>query len=152
MIRLALLLAAFCALAAPMVRAQRADALLIEVELDKTETIPGQPLSLRLTVLVPTWMTWHVVFPGVDVPNLMVRLPERAATPVSCRVSGETRSGVSRHFGLVPMIPGSYRILPQQVVVTWSDPDSAARRQDVVMTPEIAFVVVVPSEAEGLIG
>ncbi|MCA0873046.1 hypothetical protein LCL97_19625 [Seohaeicola saemankumensis] len=150
MIRVVLLLAAFCALAAPMVRAQQTEAPLIEVQFDETEAIPGQPLSLRLTVLVPTWMTSPVVFPGFEVPNLMVRLPERATTPVSRRVGGDTWSGVSRHYRLIPMIPGGFRIAPQQVVVTWSDPDSAVPRQDVVMTPEIAFSGTVPPGAEGL--
>lgn len=148
MIRFLVLLLALIITGATASRAQTAPK--VEVEFEETEAIPGQPLSLRLTVLVPTWMTTPVVFPSFEWPNLMVRLPERATTPISRKVDGDTWSGVSRHYRLVPMIPGTYRIPPQDVVVTWSDPDNANPRQDVVTTPEIAFAGVVPPGAEAL--
>jgi len=112
--------ALFCASVAT---AQEADKQpIVEMELSATEVIPGQPVVLRITVLVPTWLPKPVVFPSLEVPNVMVKLMERATTPTSKTISGESWSGVIRAYRLSPMVPGPVQIPPQQIQVTWAEP------------------------------
>ena len=47
---------------------------LVEVDCEENTTIPGQPLSLRVPVLVPTWLPKPVVFPSLEAPNILVQL------------------------------------------------------------------------------
>jgi hypothetical protein len=122
----------------------------LTVIFDETETIPGQPLSLRVKVLVPTWMTKPVVFPSLEGSDLMVRLPSRATTPLSERIGGDTWSGVSRHFRIMPMVPGRFTIPPQEVIVTWADPDTNQPRRDVLGMDGVSLTGVLPDVAKGL--
>jgi len=131
-------------------RAQEVAAPLIEIEFKSAEAIPGQPLSLRLTVLVPTWLSKPIVFPSFEAPNVMVRLPEGATGPVSRRIGGATWSGVSRHYRLSPMTPGVFSMPPHDVRVVWADPAGGPARQDVLSTPPISFSGVAPLGAEDL--
>ncbi|MCP4818083.1 MAG: hypothetical protein GY883_02770, partial [Shimia sp.] len=71
---------------------------LLEITFEERETIPGQPLTLRLTVFVPTFMPKPPVWPSFETPNLRIRLPERSTSPTSRTINGGTWSGVSRRY------------------------------------------------------
>ncbi|WP_343502488.1 hypothetical protein [Alloyangia pacifica] len=120
------------------------------VDFPETEAIPGQPLSLRLTVLVPSFMPKPPVWPSLEAPNLLVRLPSRSTNPVSERIGGETWAGISRHYRISPMVPGQVVLPPQEVLVTWQDMGAGEARQVTLTTGPIAFSGVVPDGAEGL--
>ncbi|ANT59283.1 hypothetical protein AYJ57_02240 [Salipiger sp. CCB-MM3] len=130
--------------------AQEADAPQLRVDFPEDAAIPGQPLSLRLTVLVPTFMPKPPVWPSFEAPNLLVRLPGRATNPTSERVNGETWAGVSRRYTISPMVPGSFTLPPQDILITWQDPETGAPRESRLPTPPIAFSGEVPEGAEGL--
>ena len=68
--------------------AQQAGAPVIETEIDKTETIPGQTLNLSVTVLVPTYM-----------PKPPVSWNTRAGTPNSTAIFSWFRSHNRRRRG-----------------------------------------------------
>ncbi|QDY69616.1 BatD family protein [Qingshengfaniella alkalisoli] len=143
------------ALFSPVAHAQdaednQASAPVLQVTFDETEAVPGQSLSLRLTVLVPTFMPEPPIWPTMEIPNVLVRLPEGSTGPTSDRVGSETWSGVTRHYRISPMVPGSFSIPPQDLVVTWSDPETNEPIKTTVQTGEIAFTGVVPEGAEGL--
>jgi hypothetical protein len=123
---------------------------VLEVTFEETEAIPGQPLSLRLTLLVPTFLPHPPVWPSPEAPNLLVRLPERSTNPTSARVGDETWSGVTRNYRISPMVPGDFTIPPQEVIVTYADPDSNEAVKVTLRTEVIAFRGVVPEGAEGL--
>lgn len=123
---------------------------VLQVEFDETETVPGQPLSLRLTVLAPTFLPNPPVWPSLEAPNLLVRLPGRATNPISARVGGETWAGITRNYRISPMVPGDFTIPPQQVIVTYADPDSNAPLKVTLQTDALAFRGVIPDGAEGL--
>ncbi|WP_260350350.1 hypothetical protein [Alloyangia mangrovi] len=134
-----------------LVRAQEAEDLpQLVVDFPETEAIPGQSLSLRLTVLVPSFMPKPPVWPSLEAPNLLVRLPSRSTNPVSERIEGETWAGISRHYRISPMVPGQVVLPPQEVLVTWQDTGSGEARQVTLTTGPIAFAGVVPEGAEGL--
>ncbi|HRY25891.1 MAG: BatD family protein [Geminicoccaceae bacterium] len=126
------------------------DAPVLQVTFEETEAIPGQPLSLRLTVLAPTFMPDPPVWPSLEAPNLLVRLPERSTGPTSEEVGGETWSGVTRHYRISPMVPGEFAIPPQEVIVTWADPETSEPRKVTLTTEPLTFSGVLPEGAEGL--
>ncbi|SDH52408.1 BatD family protein [Alloyangia pacifica] len=131
--------------------AQEAEALpQLVVDFPETEAIPGQSLSLRLTVLVPSFMPKPPVWPSLEAPNLLVRLPSRSTNPVSERVNGETWAGISRHYRISPMVPGQVVLPPQEVLVTWQDLEAGEARQATLSTGPIGFAGVVPEGAEEL--
>lgn len=122
----------------------------LRVDFPESETIPGQFLTLRLTVLVPTFMPTPPVWPGFEAPNLLVRVPEGGTSPISERIDGATWSGVSRRYLIAPMVPGEFGIAPQDIVVTRADPDAANPSRSVLSTGPLAFSGVVPAGAETL--
>ena len=71
------------------------DQPVLRVAIEETETIPGQPINLRMTVLVPTFMPKPPVWPSFEAPNLLVRIPPRGGGPTSERIGGQTWSGVA---------------------------------------------------------
>jgi hypothetical protein len=126
------------------------EAPVLRVAFEETETIPGQPLSLRLTVLVPTFMPDAPLWPTFEAPNLLVRLPEGSTGPTSARVGGATWAGVTRHYRISPMVPGDFAIPPQEVVVTYADPNTNQPKKALLTTEPLAFSGVVPEGAEEL--
>lgn len=123
---------------------------IIRTALDQATAVPGQPVTLRLTVLVPTWMPKPPVLPAYDLPNLMVRLPPRSTHPVSERVDGETWSGITRVYRLHPLVEGIVRIAPQQVILHYADPKTRKPVSVELPTPAFTITGVIPENGAGL--
>jgi hypothetical protein len=123
---------------------------VLQIDFPETEAIPGQPLSLRLTILVPSFMPKPPVWPSFEAPNLLVRLPTRSTNPTSQTVDGQTWAGITRHYRISPMVPGSFSIPPQQVLVTYAAPETQAPVQATLTTGVLTFAGTVPDGAEGL--
>lgn len=133
-----------------VVQAQEAAEPVLRMELEKDEAIPGQPIILRVTVLVPTWMPKPPVYPSFEVPNVIVRLPSRASTPTSERIGGDTWSGIIRSYRLYPMTVGRFEIPQQTIRLTYADPSTREPIVRDVTTQPIAFRGKAPVGAEGL--
>ena len=123
---------------------------LVELEFEENSTIPGQPLTLRLTVLVPTWLPKPVVFPTLEAPNILVQIPEGATGPVSRTIEGETWSGVSRRYRVTPMVPDQVQIPVQDLIVTWADPGKPDPLQQTIALDPIVIEGKLPEGAEDL--
>lgn len=130
--------------------AQESAEPLVEVELSETDVIPGQPVVLRISVLVPTWLPKPVAFPTFEVPDLMVKLPERATSPVSKTIDGETWSGVSRGYRISPMVPGLIMIPEQELTIFWAEPGKTDPLVTKTRVPAMSLTGVVPDGAEDL--
>lgn len=135
---------------ATAVTAQQEPAPDVTITFETTDAIPGQPLSLRVQVLVPTWMIKPVVFPSLEQPDIMVRLPDRATTSVSQKIGRETWAGVSRHYRITPMVAGQFAIPPQDMIVTWADPETNVPRRDVVRMAGVTFTGTLPDGGAAL--
>ncbi len=122
----------------------------LEIDLPKGEVIVGQPVTMRLKLLVPTWMPKPPVWPTLEVPSLLVRLPERASTPVSEIIEGETWSGISRAYRLYPLEVGGYKIPAQKLIVTYADPGKPDPIVAELTLEPIRFSAGLPKGAEGL--
>lgn len=122
----------------------------IRFELASDTVVVGQPLELRILVLVPTWMPKPPDFPTLEVPSLMVRLPERGSGPTSERVDGETWSGVQRAYQLYPLAAGDYALPAGEVAITYADPGTTDPVGFSAPLPDIRFVATIPPEAAQL--
>ncbi|WP_119168164.1 BatD family protein [Algihabitans albus] len=143
-----LLLLLLC-LAFPMTAA--AEQPILRTELKTSAAIPGQPIELRVTILVPTWMPQPPRFPSFETPSVIVRLPIGGARPISERVDGETWSGVTRRYRLYPMTAGSFRIPPQTATVAFVDPQTRQPRTVELLSSPLVFEGRVPQGAETLV-
>ncbi|MBW4935554.1 hypothetical protein [Marinobacter sp. F4206] len=123
---------------------------VLRTELEQTVAVPGQPISLRLTLLVPTFMPKPPVWPSFELPDLMVRLPERASGPTSDRVDGETWSGITRHYRIYPMAEGDFEIPPQPVQITFVELDNQQPTTITMSTEPLSFSGKIPEEGKAL--
>ncbi len=122
----------------------------VTMELTPETTLVGQPIVLRIKVLAPTWLPQPPVFPAMDIPNVIVRLPERASGAISEKIDGETWSGVSRAYRLYPMIEGEISLPAQTVTVTYADPDTVQPVIYEASLDPVRFTATVPEAAAAL--
>ncbi|MEM8730149.1 MAG: BatD family protein [Pseudomonadota bacterium] len=142
----ALLTVLFCA-ASPLC-AQ--DAPQVTASLSAEETVLGQPLILRIKVLVPSFMPDPPVFPDLEVPGLVLRLPERASSPTSETIGGESWSGVQRSYRLYPLRPGTFTLPRATVSVTFAKGGPSDTETAEVALPDIQFTATVPDAARDI--
>ncbi|SMP28930.1 BatD family protein [Shimia sagamensis] len=122
----------------------------LDVTFEENETVPGQPLTLRLTVLVPTFMPDPPMWPDFETPNLMVRLPSKASSPTSKSIGGETWSGISRRYQITPVVPGTFEIPAGEVTVRYRALEGSDVLEATLPVPSQTVTGVVPEGAEGL--
>ncbi|WGL17652.1 BatD family protein [Microbulbifer bruguierae] len=127
-----------------------ADTPRIESKLSDDKAVPGQSISLFVTILVPTWMTQPADFPEFDQPNLSVTLPSRSSQAVSQVIDGTTWSGVTREYLIIPLAPGSYRLPAGDIKVAYKNPDGGDDLQTTLKLAPPPIVVSAPQGAEGL--
>ncbi|GAA6179654.1 hypothetical protein NBRC116594_10920 [Shimia sp. NS0008-38b] len=130
--------------------AQGSDVPTIDVQFEETETVPGQPLTLRLTVLVPTFMPDPPIWPDFESPNMLVRLPSKASTPTSKSIGGQTWAGISRRYQITPLVPGDFVLPESSVTVRYQSPQGDGVLETTLPVPEFRLNAVVPDGAEGL--
>ena len=123
---------------------------IVEVELSEGEVIVGQPIRLQIKILVPTYMPKPPIYPTIELPELMVRLPYRATTPTSERRDGVSLSGTIRSYRLYPLAAGSFEIPEQLLTLTYADPNTNAPITAEVAMPAQSFVATVPAAAKDL--
>ena len=122
----------------------------LTVELPEGDILVGQPVVLRLKLLVPTWMPKPPDWPNFEVPSLLVRLPERASSPISETIEGETWSGISRAYRLYPLEAGPFDLPAQKLSVTYADPNSSQPVKAMLSVDAIRFTATLPKGAKGL--
>lgn len=122
---------------------------IVEIDLSPDIVNVGEPVTLRVTVFVPTWFARPPEFPSFEIPNAVVRQPPNLSRPTSRRVDGETWSGVTRSFEIYPLLPAAFRLDSQPVDVAYAQPGSDPLRVK-APTGGIVFSARVPRGAEGL--
>jgi hypothetical protein len=123
---------------------------IVEAELSEAEVIVGQPIRLQIKVLVPTYMPQPPIYPTIELPDLMVRLPDRATTPTSERRDGASLSGTIRTYRLYPLAAGVFEIPEQVLNLTYADPDTNAPITTEIAMPAQSFTATVPAAAQDL--
>ncbi|MGV6848015.1 MAG: hypothetical protein ACWA5A_06495, partial [Marinibacterium sp.] len=122
----------------------------VSVEVSEDSVALGQPVTLRVKVLVPTFMPKPPQFPDFEVPGLLVRLPERASGPVSETIEGETWSGVQRGYRMYPLAPGPVSLPAQDITVTVAKGAPGETVTESLPLPAVGFTAAVPEGARAL--
>lgn len=123
---------------------------LLRAELSATEVVPGQPVTLNITLLVPTYMPKPASFSAIDQPNLQIRTPEGGSGPVSERVNGDSWSGIRKRYEITPLAAGAYQVPEITVDVTWADAETGQPLETVLKLPAQPFDAKIPEGAEGM--
>ncbi|WP_295316655.1 hypothetical protein, partial [Roseobacter sp.] len=118
----------------------------ITVTAEQEEVMVGQPFMVVVQVLVPTFMPKAPVFPGFEMPGLIVRLPERSTAPVSEKIDGVTWAGVRRTYRIYPMREGVTEIPAQEISIVYKD---TATNEDVALTAEVPATRIVATVPPG---
>jgi hypothetical protein len=134
-------------LAAPSVFAQVDPVLRVQVEPPSVRV--GEALSLRVTVLVPTYFARPPVYPDFEVANAITRLPPDSSYPTSDRIEGENWSGIVREYRIFPLAAADYRIQGATMRVAYANPGAAPVVREVPV-PDVVFRGTVPAGAEAL--
>lgn len=117
------------------------------VRLEPSESVTvGQPISVVVEVLVPSYFMGAPVFPDVDVPDALVVFEPRG-TNLTERIDGVTFAGQRRRYNIYPQREGTYEIVAIDVGVRYFDGGAV---DATVSPPPVRFRAVVPAGAEGL--
>ena len=127
-----------------------AESPLVRVEVDPPGVSVGEPVSLVVTVLAPTWFPKPPTFPAFELANAVTRLPPDSSYPTSESVEGESWSGIVRQYQVYPLVGAEYRLQDLTMSVTYANPETRAPTQVDVAVPEIVFTATVPPGAEHL--
>ena len=109
----------------------------------------GQPLSVVVEVLVPSWFTAAPWFPTVDVADAIAVYEDRG-TNFTERIDGRTWAGQSRSYQVYPQRPGSFEIAEIPVRVRYLSETTGPRTQVTVSPSPVRFEATVPPGAEEL--
>jgi hypothetical protein len=120
---------------------------LARTRLEPSETVTvGQPISVVVEVLVPSYFMGAPVFPDIDVRNALVVFEPRG-TNFTERIGSTTFAAQSRRYNIYPQREGTYEIAEIDVRVRYFDggPTDAS-----VSPPVVRFRATIPAGAEGL--
>ena len=120
---------------------------LARTRLEPAETVTvGQPISVVVEVLVPSYFMGAPRFPDLEVPDALVVFEPRG-TNFTERVYRVTFAGQSRRYNIYPQRPGTFEIPEIPVEVRYFSDGPT----DAVVSPDpVRFGAIVPSGAEGL--
>ena len=125
------------------------DQAIVRMEIIPETVSVGEPATMRVTVLGPTWFTRPPVFPSFEIANAVVRLPPDSSMPFSEQVDGETWSGIVRDYEIYPLLAARYSLGGQMLKVSIANPGKDPVLVDVAM-PEASLQAIVPAGSEGL--
>lgn len=123
---------------------------VVRVEVTPDEIPVGEPLTVRVTVLCPTWFPVPPQFPSGELANTITRLPERGSYPTQESVDGESWSGIVYNYEVYPLVGATFEFGGEAVAVTCAEPGNIKGTTVDVPLPEIVFRGVVPQGAESL--
>lgn len=142
-------LASLLLLATVATAAAEAQQPIVRLEATPEQVRVGEPLQLRVTVLVPTWFQKPPVFPNFELANAVTRLPPDSSFPTSERIDNETWSGIVRDYRIYPLSAAAYSLRGLTMTVAYANPGGEPLVAEVDL-PEAGFRGVVPEGAATL--
>lgn len=123
---------------------------IVRIDVDPQSVTLGEPVTVRVTVLGPTWFPKPPVFPSFEMRDVVTRLPPRSSFPTSERIDGEQWSGITRSYRLYPMVAAGYELAGEGIDVTYADPSTRDPLRVRLDVPPIRFEGTVPDGAGAL--
>ena len=121
----------------------------VEITITPDQVSVGEPVTLRVSVFVPTWIAKPPMFPSFEIPNAITRLPPDSSRSTSRRIGRDMWSGVTRRYQIYPLASARFRLAGLSVRIVYADPGSDPVQAD-LDTGDILFSATVPDGAEGL--
>lgn len=149
MIRL-ILLVIHLSLFSSMLAAQDLQRAIVRAEIEPRSGTLGQPLRLRVTVLVPTWFVKPSIYPAFELPNAATRLPPNSSFNVTERIAGENWAGIVRDYVVYPQSAARYALTGESIEVNYADPATNEAVTERIAVPGVTFAARIPTGAEKL--
>ncbi len=109
--------------------------------------VVGQPVTIRIEVLVPTFFRGAPRYPSIDLDGAITFFNERG-TNFTERDGGRTWAGQRRSYTIYPNREGRYGVPAIPVEVHYGDGASLAT--DTASAAPLSFEATIPQEAQGL--
>lgn len=122
----------------------------ILVDISPKTVIVGQPVNVKVTVLVPTWLLGAPEFPNIDLPGAITILPNVRAENVSRDIGGSRWSGIARSYMIYPQEEKNYQFPKVDIGVVYSLGGIEKSPKTNVSIPQVRFNAVIPDEARRL--
>jgi hypothetical protein len=120
---------------------------IVQVTADPPRVVVGQPVTLRILVLAPNYMTSPPELPGLQVRNAVTRQLQSVNT--NDQRDGVSYAGVQYEYVITPQEPGSYAIAGKAVRIKYAAAPPATREVSVTLPP-VSFEATIPDAAAGL--
>tara|TARA_R110002110_G_scaffold31396_1_gene110717 strand:+ start:22246 stop:23595 length:1350 start_codon:yes stop_codon:yes gene_type:complete len=139
-----MLAVAFLVLAALPPFAAFAAEPILRVEATPRAAMLGEPVRLRVSVLVPNWFAKPPAFPALNLRGAVVRVPPDAAFNLSERIGGEDYVGIARDYYVFPQVPGILTFPGAGLSVTYVETPPAGLRTVRLALPAISVLAYRP--------
>ena len=120
------------------------------VSISPKTVIVGQAVSVKVSVVVPTWLMGAPVFPHLEIPGAIAILPEERAENITQTIDGETWSGISRTYLIYPQEEKEYKLPNANVEMIYSLGGIEKSPKTNVPLPQYEFRAIIPDEAKNM--
>jgi hypothetical protein len=125
---------------------------IVRTRLDPTGSVMvGQPVTLTVEILVPTWFLKAPKFPiSLNVPNAIAEYLEGSNVNLSERIGSDTWAGLSRQYRVYPQLPGKVEIPSVEISIVYALPDASPSEPLTVSSRPLTVTARIPSQAADL--
>ena len=121
----------------------------VSVTVSNKSVYVGQLNQIKVTILVPTWLTKPLYFNEVENVNLISLNSEKSAFAYSKQIKGKTWSGVVKEFNVIPMKDGQFTItIPPIDVHFMGEHQNTIKHTIAAQT--VTFSATIPLKAKSL--
>jgi hypothetical protein len=111
--------------------------------------IVGQPVRLRVILLVPNYFTGSPDFPVFSIDNAIVLEPQDRPENLNDTISGIRYAGISQTYTIYTQVPGDFSLPPVQFTVPYaSNPPKTTISH--LSLPSLTFRAEIPAAAQNL--
>jgi hypothetical protein len=111
--------------------------------------IVGQPMHLRITLLVPNYFTGSPDFPAFSIDNAIVVEPQDRPENLNDTIGGIRYAGISQTYTIYTQLPGEFKLPPVQFTVPYaSNPPKTTISH--LSLPALTFRAEIPPAAQDL--
>ena len=140
-----------CAESAAVAQQASSPRPILRVRLEpKGVVIVGQPVTLSVDVLVPTWFTRAPVYPALEIPGAITVLSDSRPVNLSERIAGDSWAGMTRNYIIYPQEPREYTLPPAEVLIVYALEGGKSSPPVGVKFPRRTFEATIPDEMAGL--
>lgn len=119
---------------------------VLRIEAAPRAAMLGEPVRLRIGILVPNWFAKPPAFPMPDIPGAIVRMPPDAAFNLSERIGGEDYVGIARDYFIFPQAPGILTLSGADMSVTYVEKPPSGLRTVRLALPALSLLAYRPDD------